>query len=330
MLAAGLGMGVPVLVTGLAGRPSLGLAASLGGLLVGNIRTGRCIGEQLRELAGVLAAAGVAAGSAVLIAGYGLWTYAAMVILAGTAAVIGGYSRFIAVGTARFTAVLVITLTVAEAVRDRVGLLVLIAAGAFWTSTLALAFGSLIRAWEGSAGPAQEEGRTATAAQKLFRWRKSLRQFAGWQYALRLLPCLAVSALFRAWTPHHHFGWIALTVAILSRRQIEPWPVKVTQRAIGATLGVALTGLLVPYTLPAWLSGALIAALASLGPWLQMQNHAAYTAIRTPLIIMLLSAGRPIEISVLVDRLVATVIGAGLVIAASLLASRIEQGRRSS
>ena len=49
----------------------------------------------------------------------------------------------------------------------------------------------------------------------------------------------------------------------------------------------------------------------------------AYTAAMTPLIILLLDSGRPPGMGVLIDRLVATLIGAALVIAANLLFKKL-------
>ena len=59
--------------------------------------------------------------------------------------------------------------------------------------------------------------------------------------------------------------------------------------------------------------------LAGLRPLLRARNYLAYTAAMTPLIIVLLDAGATPGIGVLIDRLVATLIGAGLVIATNWL-----------
>lgn len=61
----------------------------------------------------------------------------------------------------------------------------------------------------------------------------------------------------------------------------------------------------------------LASALAGLAPWLRARSYLAYTAGMTPLVILLLNAGRPIAADVLVERVVATLLGAGLVIAAN-------------
>jgi uncharacterized membrane protein YccC len=122
---------------------------------------------------------------------------------------------------------------------------------------------------------------------------------------------------------HHHLHWIALTVALLAEWRIDAFPVRTTQRALGAAIGVLATGLLLIYTPPAWGMVAGIGLLAGLRPLLRARNYLAYTAAMTPLIILLLDAGRPPETGVLIDRLIATLIGAGLVIATNLLFKKI-------
>ena len=117
--------------------------------------------------------------------------------------------------------------------------------------------------------------------------------------------------------------WVVLTVALLSEWQIEAFPVKTTQRALGAALGVLATGLLLFDTPPAWALAAGIAVLAGLRPLLRARNYLAYTAVMTPLIILLLDAGAAPGLGVLIDRLVATLIGAGLVIATNWLFGKI-------
>ena len=62
--------------------------------------------------------------------------------------------------------------------------------------------------------------------------------------------------------------------------------------------------------------------LAAARPLLRARNYLAYTAVMTPLIIVLLDAGRPLGVGILINRLVATLIGAGLVIGANWMISK--------
>ncbi len=87
-------------------------------------------------------------------------------------------------------------------------------------------------------------------------------------------------------------------------------------------LGVAAAGLLVGHLLAGWALASLIAVAFGCGAWLRPRNYLAYTASTTPLIILLVDAGRPVEMGVLVDRLLATMIGAGLVIGMNAMAAK--------
>jgi hypothetical protein len=323
VLAAALGMGVPILAGALAGRLQLGLGAALGGLLARGAATGRSIRGQTAALAQLFAAVLSASAAAAAIAGHGRWTDAAIVALAGVAGAIGGYSYVLAVASGRFVLFLVISLSTMENGGDRLAMLAVLLSGTLWTLLLGLGLGALFRAagWRG--GAEQARGTAASAVQKWRRWTASLRTLAGWQYPLRLVPCLAVAGILRALWPDRHLLWIAVTVAILCQRQLEPFPARTVQRSIGAAVGVAATGLLLGRVLPGWGLALLVAALASLGVWLRAQNYLAYTAGMTLLVILLLSAGAPIEAGTLVDRLAATLAGAGLVIAANAAVARI-------
>ena len=321
MLAAGLGMAVPVLVANWAGRLPLGVSASAGSLLVGGALAGRDLHEQARILAGVLAPLAVAALAATLIAGRDDgWTDAAVVVLGGLAAVCGGYSRPLAAASIRFVAALIIVVGVVEASPGRWGVLCLIGAGALWQAALVIGFGCLAR-WRGPYGAAIVPP-SATAAQKFARWRHSLTRLSGWQCALRLGLCLGAAGMLRVCWPGHHFIWISLTVAILLRRQPQPFSVRTTQRAIGVLLGVAASGLFMTRALPAWILAILLGLLGGMRPWLQARNYLFYAACTTPLVILMLDAGRPIGGGLLGDRLVATVIGAALVTAVDLVFAR--------
>ncbi len=123
--------------------------------------------------------------------------------------------------------------------------------------------------------------------------------------------------------PDHHYSWIVVAVAILSQRAIERWPIKVTQRAIGVGIGVILSELLFARLLPEWLAVTCFVAIAGAMPWLWGRSYLLYSAAMTPLIMLVMSGGHPVTGEVPADRLVATLIGAGLVIAAGWAAAAV-------
>jgi len=317
-LAAGLGMAIPLLVAAATGQVALGLAAAFGSLLASGVGAGASAKAQVRELAATLFVAALAAVAAALAAGRGWLTDAILVALAMLTAVFGGFSRPLAIASIRFVLFLIIVVNAADAMPQRGGFLLLVAAGALWTALLTLLLGA---AWRRSgrvgAASAQVTSSTATTAQKLARWRRSLRQLGGWQYTLRLGICLGIAGVLRSLWPEHHFYWIALTVALLTQRQVEALPVRTTQRALGTALGVLIAGLFLVFQPPLWGLVACIGLLAGARPLLRSRNYLAYSAAMAPLVMLLLDGSGPLHPGLLLDRLVATLIGVALVLAAN-------------
>lgn len=330
VLASGLGMMVPVLLAALSGRIDLGLAASVGGLMAIGAETSSASGERMRGLAILLAPVVAATVIAAIIAGHGWRTDALLTLLAMAATIFGGYSRVLAVTTTRFVVFLVIAISVLEAIPDRLSartaLAVLMILGALWTVAANHLLAALIRLRRDGAStrtaiPAAAS--LATASQKFSRWKHSLAHLSGWQSALRLGLCLGIAGVLRWCWPDRHLIWIALTVAILSRRRPDIVPVQTTQRAIGTTLGVIAADLLTLHGLPDWGVVVTIGVLGAARPWLRRRNYLVYSACMTPLIILILDAGHPVTAGILDERLVATLIGVALVIAANLGFTRL-------
>jgi hypothetical protein len=328
VLASGLGMGGPVLVAAAAGHLSLGLAASLGGMAMSGVAIGSSAIAQVRVLASALAPVAAAAMVAALAAGqvedHGAMSDAMIVLLAGLAATIGGLSRGLAIASARFVLFLIIIVSATGAAPNRLGFLFLITLGALWASAVSLGLGALVRAHRHlDPGTERLAAPAPTSTQRYRRWIQSLADLSGWQYTLRLMACLAIAGGLRWLWPAHHLYWIALTIALVTPRQLEALPVRTTQRAIGTTLGVVGAGLLLALRPPAWGLVIGIGLLAGIRPLLRARNYLAYSAVMTPLIILIMDAGEPVAAGVLIDRLVATLVGAGLTIAANFIIRKL-------
>ena len=119
----------------------------------------------------------------------------------------------------------------------------------------------------------------------------------------------------------HHFDWIVVTVAILTRRRIERPPARMLHRALGAALGVVASRGLFVALAPGWGTALVAGGLAGALPWLRARHYMAYTVAATPLV-LLFGAGRSVDDGGLGDRLVATVIGTAIALAGDLLAPR--------
>jgi hypothetical protein len=324
MLGAGLGMAVPISIGAAVGNPEAGLLAAVGGLMVGGAAAGTSARAQASELALALAPAIAASIAAALMAGCGTLQDALVVLLVACASLAGGISRPSAIATTRFVLFLLIAVVVAGNVPQRWAFVLLVGVGACWGVAVNVFLGAIARVRRsGAAAPVAATPPAYTTAQRLSRWRRALRTLAGWQYALRLTACLAVAAILGYLWPGHHLHWVALTVALLTERQVEAWPVKTTQRALGTLAGVLAAGLLFGWTMPWWALAATIGILAAARPYLRARNYLAYTAVTTPLILAILDAGAPPGVAAFVDRLVATLIGAALVLMANAALRRV-------
>jgi hypothetical protein len=170
--------------------------------------------------------------------------------------------------------------------------------------------------------PVAEPARTPTAAQRHAYWRRTMRDRAGWQFPIRLILGLGAASVLRHLWPAHHYGWILVTAAVLTQRPLELVPVKITQRALGTAFGVAITWVILrSVTAPLGLA-VLICLLATAAPLARSRNYLAYSVLATPVILMVMDIGKPIETALLADRLVATALAAVIVMAANLAVGR--------
>lgn len=323
-VAAGLAMAVPVLIGGKTGHIGPAFAVALGGLAFTGAGSSNGTKAKIAPILEALAPAGVAAVLGVLVAGHGRASDLYVVVVAGIAATVSGYSRAMAAATMRFIPIFLIVVSVAETAPQRGGVVLMVGAGLVWAGLLGLAVGLFARVAGDRAGDAASPPRPQpTARQKYVRWKRSLATLSGWNYPARLVFCLAIAGLLRHQWPDHHLHWIALTVALVLPRRMEILPVRITQRSLGTAVGVVVAQVLAALRPTGLALAVMIGILAGLRPFLRARNYLAYSVVMTPLVILILDAGRPPEGRLLVDRLIATLIGACLVMVANLAAIRL-------
>ncbi|MEZ2132074.1 MULTISPECIES: FUSC family protein [unclassified Sinorhizobium] len=327
-LAAGIGMAAPVFAGATTGHPGAGLIAAVGAMAMSGASPSANRRAQARRLGEIFLVVLAAALAAAIAARHGKMTDVIIMAFAATAAVIGGYSRSLVEATMRFILYVVLVSGIAATTADqRAAMVMLVGAGALWAGLLAFVFASASRAIVPAPRQAQQIDRAQkpepTASQKFARWKRSLRQLAGWQYTLRLLLCLSAATLLKWLFPSHHLHWVTLTVALLLHRQAETLPLKVTQRALGVAAGIGVAMAPLFLGLPAWAMTLFIGILAGARPVLRNRNYLAYSVVATALIILAMEANRPPSAAILADRLVATLIGASLVIVANWGATRL-------
>jgi len=322
LLGAALGVAVPAAIGLLTGRPAIGFAVAMGAMMFGGPDHAEHGGGR-RSLGGIFAAAlfvGVAPPIATLCA-RGTWGDAAAIALVTILAAVSVYSRPFAVAATRFIVFMVMSIGImSQPGGNAGGVALLLGIGSLWAAMVRVG----LRAARAKSPPPEDlvAAREPTRRQRIVRLKRVLRTAAGWQYPVRLAIALGLSSIVRHLWPDQHFSWVLVTAALLVERQPEALPVKTIQRALGVVLGVALTGLVLAELRSPLAIAALVCLLATLRPWLRARNYLAYSAVMTPLVLLVMDLGRPIGGAVLVDRLIATLLGAAIVIAVNWLAVR--------
>ena len=327
IVAAMLGMTVPILAGVLLGRTEAGMAAGMGGLALGGGAQGATVSAQAKRLG-----LAIGVGSAALLVGT-LLGQAPVLTLIGLpavgmlAALIGSISMPLVRLSAQFVIFTAIATHLGAQHAPVIGSTILFATGAAWTAGVFLVL-TRVLGEAADDGPAQP-GQTANPAAKrpsasahLKRWRASLRTVSGWQFAIRLGSCLACAEVAAWYWPLHHAYWIALTVVITLERRLPAPPVRVLERLAGTAAGVLLAGLLLLGSPPIWALIGMVAILAGARAFLRTVNYTAYAAIMTPLILILLDFDQMPTVDILVDRLLATAAGCGITLLVGYLAWR--------
>ena len=316
VVVAALAMTVPALAGLATGRLHTGLVIGLGAvLLAGESPTFDRGGEARPSPLSALPPAVLAVVVATLVAGRP-WDDAVLISLAGCAALVSGYSRPLGVASIRFIVYLVLSATLLQGAGADVAQAALVfGLGALWNVAVRVA---LRRRASDAAGEPVAPPRMVTGAQRRAYFRRTLHSVAGWQFTLRVVAGLGVASLVRHAWPTHHFGWVVLTVALLTQRPLEHLPVKTVQRTLGALLGVLLTWAVRAVGLGAEPLAAVVCLLATGAYLARPRSYLAYAVLSTPVILLVLDLGRTADASLLADRLVATLAGAAIVAAASV------------
>ena len=316
ILTAMFGVVAPIVLGAATGHLELGGAACIGSLALSGAEPGRDLREHLAALTHAFVAGLAAMPIGAALAQRPEAVVIGVPIVAALAATLGGMSRPLARATTQFILFVVIATSFAERGIAPLELTLAFVLGGAWTAAVSLLLRRLLPADVASqdAAPAKPPLRALVR-----RWWRSLAGMTAWQYTVRISIALAVAEVLQYLWPGHHGHWIALTVAIVLRRQIQEGPTLTLQRALGTLCGVALAAVLLLWSLPLWAVVLSVAALAGARPILRAGNYTAYAAIMTPLIILLMELGQQPSASVIVDRLVATIVGCTLVFAADHL-----------
>jgi hypothetical protein len=323
VVGAMLGLAGPIAVGAMVGHAGSGMVVSLGGLALSGDGKGETLREQAPGLIYAMIAGSMAMFTGSAMAGHGMLSTFGVPALAAVAGLLGGISKSLARAATQFILFTIIAANLGAKGARPLSMMLLFSLGAAWTAGLSLMLRPLFRAMHPSPLPpipanlARPPKRSA--GQLLRRWRNTLAHLSSWQYALRITLCLAAAAAFEWIWPHHHGYWVSITVVIVVQRNLQNALTRTVQRAAGTALGVLLISLFLLGAPPMWAVIAIIAALAAARPILIEANYAAYSAVMTPLVILLLDFGQEPSFAPIVDRLAATLAGCGLALSLGYL-----------
>jgi hypothetical protein len=321
-IAAGVAMAAPLALAMRYGHAAAGFILAFGAMSTASQPLRTRLSEQIRLLPMALAPIVIAGLAALVISGHGVLTDVFMVIVIGVASVAGGHSPRLAVATASLLPYLLIVTGIARNVPYHFALVLLIFMGAVWGVVLRIIIGVVTRRLSATATiPTGKSDRSV----------QSRRSFGGypfnsverWEYPARLCTCLAIASVLSSIWPDHHLNWISMTVVLLMRRQLEVVPVRVTQRALGTLIGVIIVVILSPNSESGWAIVVGVLILGALRALLKERNYLAYSVIMTPLILLVLDGGHHAGTPVLIDRVIATLAGSILVVAANFITCRV-------
>ena len=322
-MVGGLVVAVPLLLAAGRGQLPIGLGVALGALSVSRVSRASHLSDRLKAPLHGFMAASLSILLAYLLSGYSLWSDLATVLLASSSVLLIRFSRQVAIGVIRFMLFLIIFGNALEAASSARGLAVAIFIGVSWTALL-------VAVIEFFAAPATAEQapskRQASLPSQLKRIARELTHLSQWDFPFRLAVGLSLSLVLRILMPQHHFGWITVTVALVTPRQFEIWPIRATQRTLGTLVGVIATGLTFAVTLPNGVLIGLVILLGALRKWFEDRNYLAYSAVMAPLVLLLLAANHPASYGLLYDRVLATLLGVLSVLISNLLAARTTAG----
>jgi uncharacterized membrane protein YccC len=313
IIAALLGITAPLALGYATNHIHWGMLSSLGGLVLSGEGKEDTFRRQLSGIAYAMLAGCAAMLAGTAIGEHGAVTAICIPLIAASAGLFGSITRPLARASTVFILFTIIAAHSGNQQTSPFTILILFLTGAVWTAALHLSLRPLFNV-SCSDPRAQKDSDEVqkpkyTVRQYLWRWRRTLKTLAGWQYPLRITACLAAAEVYNLLLPNHHGYWASVTIMIVVQRSLSSAVTLTLHRVTGTFIGVLFTSLLLVGTLPVWTIFLIIAILAALRIILRNVNYIAYAAVMTPLVLMLLDFGQSASCSVIIDRLAATLAG---------------------
>jgi len=325
LLTAAVGLATPVIVGALSGHTADGMSAALGALAMSEVGDNGSVAQRVADVLRCLVAVTIAVVLGTYVTRVGLAGALAMIVAAAIASALGATSRDAAKATMKLTIFMAIATYASWPHGEPWAMVGLFGAGAVWAGAVALVVtGAMHLATHATGGALAASAPSALAR---LPWPERLVRAASrreaWSYTLRLVVALAAAQAVRAAWGSPHAYWVVVTAALVVTRATAGAHVRALQRTLGTLAGVVIgTALLAAHT-PPWGVLAAVALIAGLRPLLKARNYLAYSMVMTPLVVMLLEFGHPFDPGIMVERLLATLAGCAIALAADFISPAI-------
>lgn len=137
--------------------------------------------------------------------------------------------------------------------------------------------------------------------------------------ALRLALCLGVADGLRELVIQGHSYWIPLTVAVVMKPDFGAIFARALQRSIGTLVGVVVGGVALALVHGGGPLVPFVAVFGALLPYTIARNYAMFATTLTPLVLLLLGGLGPAPSHLVLDRLLDTLTGSGVVLVVGYL-----------
>jgi hypothetical protein len=318
MLAGALGMGIPLVISGVWNAIAIGAVMAMSCLTVSNLSVDTEPKYQFPALEYVLIADSLAFLSGSLF-GNGSWTAGiCIVIITALITLVGGMNRALA----QYSSVALIFLIIgstfpAPTLFSSIAYAGIFLAGENWAVLLIVLITYLFQRYTSRKNEdptVQEHKGLSPLLLHYERWKRSLRTLKGWKYTFRLTLCMIVAeGVIILWDPPSSY-WIALVVILVMNRNLDTTISRIAPRAIGTYFGVLIAGLLFFWSLPLSLLILVISISAGLRIYLKTRNYFLYSALMSVLVITLLEIRDPLASGMMIYRVINTCIGLGITV----------------
>lgn len=296
------------------GRMGLGLLASFGAMVMSGTASEGTTRQRISEMMKTVVVGITAMVAGSIIGGHGWLTAGLIIVIAVSTALLGGMSRPAARAGSQFIIFTMIGSSFGGG-RFQQHPMVLasgFALGCLWTMLVSMVVSCLF-----PKSVQRLDASTALKADISFRdrmrwWRRSLRHIAGWQYTFRMALCMTAAEILGQLLHQERAYWIALTVAIVLQRDLSSAYSRIVKRGAGTIAGVIAGSLLLLWPAPQYVSLIMIGIMGALRPVFKNRNYIVYTALMTPLMLLMFSLDSKITGHLLLERVVDTLIGCAI------------------